>query len=126
MSPSSIPSLPLGAVLRVLAPGSPQARAIFDLGIVAIIIFAAIFVIVAGIIAVGALNPLGLRAALLAVGLADLLALTVYVCKGWILSGVGVVGLFDLLRVPVFLFWKLLVICIHPKPSTWIRTKRER
>jgi len=85
-----------------------------------------VFVNVAGIIAVGALNPLGLRAALLAVGLADLLALTVYVCKGWILSGVGVVGLFDLLRVPVFLFWKLLVICIHPKPSTWIRTKRER
>jgi hypothetical protein len=34
----------------VLNPGSPQARSIFDLGIVAGIIFAIIFVIVAGII----------------------------------------------------------------------------
>jgi hypothetical protein len=32
----------------------------------------------------------------------------------------------DLLRVPAFLFWKLLVVRFHPKPSTWIRTKRER
>jgi len=39
-----------GSVLRVLNPGSPQARSIFDLGIVAAIIFATIFVIVAGII----------------------------------------------------------------------------
>ena len=38
------------SVLRVLNPGSPQARSIFDLGIVAGIIFAIIFVIVAGII----------------------------------------------------------------------------
>src|SRR5665213_4488233 len=42
--------LPLGSVLRVLNPDSPQARSIFDLGIVAGIIFAIIFVIVAGII----------------------------------------------------------------------------
>jgi cytochrome c oxidase subunit 2 len=39
-----------GSVLRVLNPGSPQARSIFNLGIVAAIIFALIFVIVAGII----------------------------------------------------------------------------
>jgi glycosyltransferase involved in cell wall biosynthesis len=81
---------------------------------------------VLGIIAVGALNPCGFRSALLAVGLVDLLALTVYVCQGWMLSGVGMVGLLDLLRVPAFLFWKLLVVRFHPKPSTWIRTKRER
>jgi cytochrome c oxidase subunit 2 len=42
LSPSS--------VLRVLNPDSPQARSIFDLGIVAAIIFGIIFVIVAGII----------------------------------------------------------------------------
>jgi cytochrome c oxidase subunit 2 len=42
--------LPPSLVLRVLNPGSPQARSIFDLGIVAAIIFAVIFVIVAGII----------------------------------------------------------------------------
>lgn len=38
------------SVLRVLNPGSPQARSVYDLGIVAAIIFAIIFVIVAGII----------------------------------------------------------------------------
>jgi cytochrome c oxidase subunit II len=42
--------LAVGSVLRVLNPGSPQARSIFDLGIVAGIILAIIFVIVAGII----------------------------------------------------------------------------
>ena len=39
-----------GFVLRVLRPNSPQARAIFDLGVVSSIILAVIFVIVAGII----------------------------------------------------------------------------
>jgi cytochrome c oxidase subunit II len=42
--------LTIGPVLRVLNPDSPQARAILDLGVVSIIIFASIFVIVAGII----------------------------------------------------------------------------
>jgi cytochrome c oxidase subunit 2 len=42
--------LPPSSVLRVLNPDSPQARSIFDLGVVAAIIFAIIFVIVAGII----------------------------------------------------------------------------
>jgi len=42
--------LPPSSVLRVLNPDSPQARSIFDLGIVAAIIFAIIFAIVAGII----------------------------------------------------------------------------
>lgn len=37
-------------VLRVLNPDSPQARSIFNLGVVATIIFAVIFIIVAGII----------------------------------------------------------------------------
>jgi cytochrome c oxidase subunit 2 len=51
MPSGSIPSLPFGAVLRVLAPESPQAHAIFNLGVVATIVFAAIFVVVAGLIA---------------------------------------------------------------------------
>jgi cytochrome c oxidase subunit II len=42
--------LAVGSVLRVLAPDSPQARAISKLGLVSGIIFATIFVIVAGII----------------------------------------------------------------------------
>ena len=39
-----------GSILRVLNPGSPQARSIFDLGIVSGIIFGIIFVVVAGMI----------------------------------------------------------------------------
>jgi hypothetical protein len=81
---------------------------------------------VVGIIAIGALNPDGFRSALLAVGLIDLLALAAYVCRGWMLSGIGMVGIWDLLRVPGFLVWKLLIIRFQPKPGTWIRTKRER
>ena len=81
---------------------------------------------VAGIITLGVLNPDGFRSALLMVGLIDLLALAVYVCRGWMLSGIGIVGIWDLLRVPAFLFWKLLIIRFHPKPNTWIRTERER
>ena len=42
--------LALGSVLRVLNPDSPQARSIFDLGVVSGIILTIIFVIVAGII----------------------------------------------------------------------------
>jgi glycosyltransferase involved in cell wall biosynthesis len=77
------------------------------------------------IIAIGALSPDGFRSTLLAVGLIDLLALAAYVCRGWMLSGIGMVGFWDLLRVPGFLFWKLVVIRFQPKPDTWIRTKRE-
>jgi len=40
----------MNAVLRVFHPGSPQARAIFDLGIEASVILAVIFAIVAGIV----------------------------------------------------------------------------
>jgi hypothetical protein len=80
---------------------------------------------IAAIIAIGAFNPAGFRSALLVIGLIDLLALSVYVCRGWMLSGIGIVGIWDLLRVPTFLFWKLLIIRFHPKPDTWIRTKRE-
>jgi cytochrome c oxidase subunit 2 len=39
-----------GTVLQVFHPNSPQARAIFDLGVEASVVFAAIFAIVAGII----------------------------------------------------------------------------
>ncbi|QYM78265.1 cytochrome c oxidase subunit II [Horticoccus luteus] len=42
--------LPIGAALRVLAPESPQAHAMFNLGVVTAIILGAIFVIVAGLI----------------------------------------------------------------------------
>jgi cellulose synthase/poly-beta-1,6-N-acetylglucosamine synthase-like glycosyltransferase len=85
-----------------------------------------VLVNVLGIIMLGALNPDGWRSVLLAVGFTNLLALAVYVCRGWMLSEIGIVGIWDLLRVPGFLFWKLLFIRFQPKTSTWIRTKRER
>jgi hypothetical protein len=81
---------------------------------------------VVAIIAMGALNPDGFRTVLLTVGFVDLLALAVYVCRGWRLSGIGIEGIWDLMRVPFFLVWKMLVIRFHPKPNAWIRTKRER
>jgi cytochrome c oxidase subunit 2 len=50
MQNSTYPFLAMGSVLRVLNPGSPQARSIRDLGIVSGIILAIIFVLVAGVI----------------------------------------------------------------------------
>ncbi len=85
-----------------------------------------IVVNVVAIIVLGALNSFGLGPALLSVGLADASALTIYVCRGWMLSGIGLIGILDLLRVPGFLFWKLVLVRAQPKPDTWIRTKRER
>jgi 1,2-diacylglycerol 3-beta-glucosyltransferase len=80
---------------------------------------------VAAIIVIGAFNPGGFRIVILAIGLFDLAALVVYVGRGWMVSGIGVIGLWDLMRVPGFLFWKLVVVRLQPKPNTWVRTKRE-
>jgi hypothetical protein len=75
---------------------------------------------------IGAFDPGGLRAVLWTIGLIDALAIGLYVCRGWLLSGVGLAGAWDLMRVPGFLVWKLLVVRFQAKPSSWIRTKRER
>ena len=80
---------------------------------------------VVGIIVIGAFNPGGLRSVLLALGLIDWLALAIYVCRGWKLSGIGIAGAWDLLRVPGFIVWKLLIVRFQPKPDGWVRTKRE-
>ena len=56
----------------------------------------------------------------------DCAALAAYVGRGWVLSGVGLEGFWDLLRVPGFIFWKLVLLVAGPKTTTWIRTKRER
>jgi cytochrome c oxidase subunit 2 len=45
-----VPLFAAGSVLRVFTPDSPQARAIFNLGVICAIIFAVIYVIVAGLI----------------------------------------------------------------------------
>lgn len=44
------PFLAVGSVLRVFEPDSPQARAIFDLGVIVAVILGIIFVVVAGMI----------------------------------------------------------------------------
>lgn len=45
-----VPILAAGSVLRVFEPDSPQARAIFNLGVICAVIFALIYVIVGGLI----------------------------------------------------------------------------
>jgi cellulose synthase/poly-beta-1,6-N-acetylglucosamine synthase-like glycosyltransferase len=58
-------------------------------------------------------------------GLACALALTLYVLRGWQLSGVGGQGLIDLLRAPFFVVWKLLLLARARGPQQWVRTQRE-
>jgi cellulose synthase/poly-beta-1,6-N-acetylglucosamine synthase-like glycosyltransferase len=65
------------------------------------------------------------QAVYLWVGAADALAVVSYVCRGWVLSGVGAIGFWDLLRVPWFIGWKVLLLAARKRPSSWVRTKRE-
>ena len=53
------------------------------------------------------------------------LALLLYVGRGWQLSGTGLQGLTALLYVPRFLVWKVATL-LGRKSSEWIRTERER
>jgi 1,2-diacylglycerol 3-beta-glucosyltransferase len=53
-------------------------------------------------------------------------ALTAYVLRGWQLSGIGLRGVMDLLRVPQFLLWKLRLLLGKRQPKQWQRTERER
>jgi 1,2-diacylglycerol 3-beta-glucosyltransferase len=61
-----------------------------------------------------------------AVAAFDCVALTMYVGRGWMLSEVGLEGFWDLLRVPSFVFWKVVLVFSGPKSTDWIRTRRER
>lgn len=58
-------------------------------------------------------------------GIACGLILLLYVLRGWHLSGVGLIGLADLLRAPFFILWKLLLMLRTPRSAEWIRTRRE-
>jgi cellulose synthase/poly-beta-1,6-N-acetylglucosamine synthase-like glycosyltransferase len=69
-------------------------------------------------------SPLNLGILTLAVS--NCVALAAYVCRGWALSGVGLRGVWDFLRVPGFIFWKLVLLISGPKTTAWIRTRRER
>ncbi len=53
-------------------------------------------------------------------------SLTVHVCRGWQLSGVGLRGALDLAGAPWFLMWKIVVHWGRRKSNEWVRTPRER
>ena len=61
----------------------------------------------------------------LGLGLACGASMTLYVLRGWQLSGVGLRGLMDLLRAPSFVLWKLLLMLRATRSAEWVRTKRE-
>jgi len=90
--------------------------------------------------------PLGTLAALVVVGLAaawgsgrllgqhvplqiwiaNLIALVLYVLRGWSLSGTGARGLLDLGCAPVYVVWKVWLRLTQPsRPASWVRTARE-
>lgn len=52
---------------------------------------------------------------------------TVYVLRGWALSGVGVRGLLDLLWAPIYMVWKIWLSLTSPRQRSdvWVRTTRE-
>lgn len=52
-------------------------------------------------------------------------ALTLYILRGWQLSGVGARGLLDLVRAPLYLLWKILIMLSRNERTEWTRTKRE-
>ncbi|PBJ81641.1 glycosyl transferase family 2 [Lysobacteraceae bacterium NML93-0399] len=53
----------------------------------------------------------------------SLLAIVLYVLRGWQLSGTGTRGLLDLATAPVFVLWKLLAM-LRPRAAGWVRTQR--
>ena len=58
------------------------------------------------------------------VGAGCVLALLLYLLRGWQISGLGLRGLVDLGRAPVFVAWKLLLLRSRGSVE-WTRTKRE-
>jgi hypothetical protein len=57
---------------------------------------------------------------------ASALAVIIYVLRGWQLSKVGLRGVVDLARAPIFLIWKLKLLLSRGRSNEWTRTKRER
>ena len=63
---------------------------------------------------------------LLWLGLACAGVLSLYVLRGWYVSGTGATGLLDLARAPVFVLWKAAVMARAHGAREWMRTERER
>jgi len=84
---------------------------------------------VAGALAASALSLASGRAALSSVSFGFcVLAVILYVLRGWSLSGTGLRGLLDLGLAPVYVAWKAsLRLRKASRPtSSWVRTKREQ
>lgn len=60
------------------------------------------------------------------VGAACAAALTIYVLRGWQLSGIGLRGAGDIARAPEFLLWKIRLLFGKRGPKQWDRTEREQ
>ncbi len=58
------------------------------------------------------------------VACASAASLSLYVLRGWQLSGMGALGLVDLARAPVFLSWKVLLLLRSRASLAWVRTPR--
>ena len=58
-----------------------------------------------------------------ALGVAALLA---YVGRGWQLSGIGLRGVLDFMRVPWFVVWKVWTRLTNRSHTQWVRTERRR
>jgi 1,2-diacylglycerol 3-beta-glucosyltransferase len=87
---------------------------------VAVIIM--LLAVLAGI--AGAMVPATLPWLWIATGCAFAVAL--YVLRGWQLSGIGIRGLLDLARAPVFIAWKIALMISAKSPTEWVRTGREQ
>lgn len=59
------------------------------------------------------------------IALACVAAVTLYVLRGWQVSGIGLEGALDLARVPWFLAWKLWSMLRRRETKEWVRTGRE-
>jgi cellulose synthase/poly-beta-1,6-N-acetylglucosamine synthase-like glycosyltransferase len=59
------------------------------------------------------------------IALACTASIAAYVARGWQLSETGVRALFDLVRAPFYVAWKLALMARSSTPSEWVRTQRE-
>jgi 1,2-diacylglycerol 3-beta-glucosyltransferase len=82
---------------------------------------------VVALIAVAAISLTWFEAALpwLCLGGGCAACLSIYVARGWQLSGIGPRGILDLARAPFFVLWKLLLMLGPRDSSAWVRTRRE-
>lgn len=60
------------------------------------------------------------------IALAGLLALVAHVLRGWQLSSIGLRGIVDLARVPVFIVWKLGLLLRSRAMREWVPTRRDQ